>query len=221
MAELINRLVMQGGTAGESFGPIPVISATKLVKRMVVRRPLANALKEDTIAGRPVTLFLPDVSPSCGEQAQDACDLANAAGYSGIAGSDVLVLPHFNGGVSDDEEYIPWFNGRPAATSTEGAEKLFEEVCGGKSSYRVRVAVFIGDHDAVDRYGDIAALQSVTRVLWLHNASVNNGRRPEPAGREFLPAWRPEAMSKLSMVVNCLDRQRMLTGFDTALKASR
>lgn len=217
MAELINRLVEQGGTVGDTFGPVPVLSATKLVKRMVVRRSLPNALKEDTVAGRPVVLFLPDISPSCAEQAQAACDLANAAGYAGVSGSDVLVLPHFNGGVQSDEEYIPWFNGAPAATSVREAERLFHEVCSGQSRYRVRVVVMLGDHDAVSRYGNIAALRSVTRVLWLHNAKTSSGR-PEPAASRLLPSWSPEAMEKLSMMVGCVDQSRMLRGFDMALK---
>lgn len=217
MAELINRLVEQGGTVGETFGPVPVLSAAKLVKRMVVRRPLANALKEDTVAGRPAVLFLPDISPSCEEQAQTACDLANAAGYAGVSGSDVLVLPHFNGGVDSSEEYIPWFNGKPVATNPRAVERLFEDVCGGKSSYRVRVVVMLGDHDAVDRYGEIAALGSVTRVLWLHNVSTSSGQ-PEPAPARLLPNWTPEAKEKLSMVAGCVDQSRMLRGFDMALK---
>jgi hypothetical protein len=221
MAELINRLVEQGGTVGETFGPVPVLSATKLVKRMVVHRPLPNALKEDTVAGRPVVLFLPDISPSCAEQAQVACDLANAAGYAGVSGSDVLVLPHFNGGVDSTEEYIPWFNGKPAATNPQDARRLFREVCSGQSSYRVRVAVFLGDHDAVDEYGSIAMLKSVTRVLWLHNLATSNGGKrgwTEPASARVLPDWRPEAREKLSMVVGCVDQPRMLAGFDMALK---
>lgn len=217
MAELINRLVEQGGTVGENFGPVPVLSASKLVKRMVVRRPLPNALKEDTVSGRPVVLFLPDISPSCAEQAQPACDIANAAGYAGVSGSDVLVLPHYNGGVDSDEEYIPWFNGRPASTSHREAERLFNDVCSGQSCYRVRVVVMLGDHDAVDRYEEIALLRSVTRVLWLHNDSTSSGR-PEPAVASLLPGWRPEAMAKLSMVAGCVDQSRMLRGFDMALK---
>lgn len=216
-AGLINRLVEQGGSVGETTGPIPVLSASKLVRRMVVRRPLPNALKEDTIAGRPVVLFLPDISPSCAEQAQVACDLANAAGYAGVAGSDVLVLPHFNGGVDSTEEYIPWFNGKPVATDPREVDRLFEDICSGESKFRVRVAVFLGDHDAVDRYGDIAALRSVTRVLWLHNFSTRSGQ-PEPAAANLLPNWTPEAMDKLSMLSGCVDQPRMLTGFDMALK---
>jgi hypothetical protein len=217
MAELINRLVEQGGTVGETTGPVPVLSAAKLVKRMVVRRPLPNALKEDTIAGRPVVLFLPDISPSCAEQAQPACDLANAAGYAGVSGSDVLVLPHFNGGVDSSEEYIPWFNGRPVATNPREVEKLFKDVCGGLSRYRVRVVVMLGDHDAVDRYGSIAELRSVTRVLWLHNASTRSAQ-PEPAAGRLLPRWSPAATEKLSMVAGCVDQSRMLRGFNMALK---
>lgn len=217
MADLINRLVEQGGTAGESFGPVPVLSATKLVKRMVVRRPLPNALKEDSIAGRPVTLFLPDISPSCAAQAQPACDLANAAGYAGVPGSDVLVLPHFNGGVDSGEEYIPWFNGKPAATNVTDARKLFEDVCTGQSCYRVKVVVFLGDHDAVERYGDIAQLKSVTRAVWLHNYSDRGMVAPVPAPAGLLPDWRPEAMAKLSMVSGCVDQPRMLKGFEIAL----
>lgn len=220
MADLINRLVEQGGAAGENLSPIPVLSATKLVKRLVVRRPLTNAFKEDTIIGRPVVLFLPDVSPSCRKQAQVACDLANAAGYAGVSGSDVLVLPHSNGQVDADEAYIPWFNGHPVTTDLSKISRIFNEVCGGLSEFRVRVVVFLGDHDAVRRYGLIADLRSVTRVLWLHNVATR-GSYPEPADRRLLPQWSAGAIGKLSMVAGCVDQPRMLTGFDMALKMKR
>lgn len=219
MAVLINRLVEQGGTTGENLSPIPVLSSTKLVKRMVVRRPLPNALKEDTVIGRPVVLFLPDVSPSCAAQAQVACDLANAAGYAGVSGSDVLVFPHSNGEVDSDEEYVPWFNGRPLITDAREVSKTFEDVCAGRSKFRVRVVVFLGDHDAVDRYGAIAGLRSVTRALWLHNRRVNTAqKRPVPAAPGMRPNWSQDAMEKLSMVAGCVDQSTMLTGFDMALR---
>lgn len=219
MAVLINRLVEQGGTTGENLSPIPVLSSTKLVKRMVVRRPLPNALKEDTVVGRPVVLFLPDVSPSCAAQAQVACDLANAAGYAGVSGSDVLVFPHSNGEVDSDEEYVPWFNGRPLITDAREVSKTFEDVCAGRSKFRVRVVVFLGDHDAVDRYGAIAGLRSVTRALWLHNRRVKTAqKRPVPAAPGMRPNWSQDATDKLSMVVGCVDQPTMLTGFEMALR---
>jgi hypothetical protein len=217
MANLISRLVAQGGTAGERLGPVPVLSATKLVKRLVVRRPLPNALKEDIVTGRPVILFLPDISPSCAKQAQPACDLANAAGYAGVRGSDVLVLPHFNGMVDSDEEYIPWFNGRPAAKTSADARSLFAEVCGGRSKFVIRVAVFVGDHDAVEQYLSTASIPSITRVLWLHNDATKSGR-PEPAPSSIVPQWPADVLRKLSMVSGCCDLKTMLQGFDAALK---
>ena len=220
MANLISRLVAQGGTAGEICGPIPVLSATKLVRRLVVRRPLPNALREDIVTGRPVILFLPDISPSCAEQAQPACDLANAAGYAGVRGSDVLVLPHFNGGIESDEEYIPWFNGRPAAKHPEEARRLFNDVCGGSSEFRIRVAVFVGDHDAVDQYRRVAENPTVTRVLWLHNFSTPGGK-PETAPRDIVPDWPADTLRKLSMVSDCTDLKTMLRGFDAALNLRR
>jgi hypothetical protein len=222
MASLINQLVEQGGVVGETYGPIPVLSATKLVKRMVVHRPLANALKEDSVSGRPVTLFLPDVSPSCAAQAQVACDLANAAGYAGVTGSDVLVFPHSNGCVDSDESYIPWFNGKPATTNYAEIKTMFSDICNGRSRFRIRVVVFLGDHDAVQQYGEIAKLASVRRALWLHNYSDSERRqKPSPAQQSFLPGpewdWAPEATDKLSMVVGCVDQPTMLTGFKLAL----
>jgi hypothetical protein len=136
-AELINKLVHESGAAGDRLTPIPILSARKVVKRMLVRRPLGNAFKEDSNAGRPVTLFLPDVSPSCARQAQAACDVANAAGYAGVSGSDVLVFPHSNGEV--EEDYVPWFNGRPNLANLTKTEALFSEITSGRSRYNIRI----------------------------------------------------------------------------------
>lgn len=221
MADLINRLVMRGGTAGDSPSPTPLLSAQKVVKRFLVRRPLSNAFKEDTITGRPVTVFLPDVSPSCEHQAQIACDLANAAGFAGVSGSDVLVFPHSNGCVEADASYVPWFNGKPMLTEIGQITSLFNAICAGNSRFRVRVAVLLGDHDAVDRYGEIAALRSVLRVIWLHNYGDPDGRSglpPVMAEKTLLPAWSPEAMKKLTMVSGCGGQKTMLQGFELALR---
>lgn len=217
VADLINRLVDRGGRAGETFAPIPVLSARKLVQRMVVRRPLPNALKEDSMTGRPCVLFLPDVSPSCAEQAQIACDLANAAGYAGVSGSDVLVFPHSNGEVDSTENYIPWFNGKPVATDPGQVNRLFEQICGGQSCYRVRVVVFIGDHDAAEQYHRVIGLKSVTRALWLHNYFSGKYAVPEPAESGIVPDWQPELLSKLSMIQGCTNLPTMLKGFKIAL----
>jgi hypothetical protein len=217
VADLINRLVDRGGSAGENFAPIPVLSARKLVQRMVVRRPLPNALKEDSMTGRPCVLFLPDVSPSCEAQAQIACDLANAAGYAGVSGSDVLVFPHSNGEVDSTENYIPWFNGKPVATDPGQVERLFDQVCGGQSCYRVRVVVFIGDHDATEQYRKVIGLKSVTRAIWLHNYFSGKYAVPETVESGMIPDWNPELLSKLSMVQGCTNLPTMLKGFKIAL----
>lgn len=221
MAELINRLVSQSGTVGAQFGPIPVLSARKVVSRMLVKRPLQNALKEDSVSGRPVTLFLPDISPSCEQQAQISCDLANAAGYAGTTGSDVLVFPHFNGEVKAEEPYFPWMNGKPITTNVKEIPNLFHDVCAGRSRFKVRVVVCIGDHDAVDQYGSIAALKTVLRIVWLHNWADSGQRgRVEPvlAGSVLSPGWSPDSMDKLSMVRGCVSLGSMLRGFDVALQ---
>lgn len=221
MADLINRLVSQAGTTGSQLGPIPVLSARKLVKRMLVQRPLQNALKEDSVSGRPVTLFLPDVSPSCEAQAQIACDLANAASYAGLTGSDVLVLPHANGFVDRSEEYFPWLNGKPITTNVAEIPQIFNDVCGGRSRFTVRVAVFIGDHDAIDHYGSVAALKTVLRVVWLHNyrdSSWRDSVTPVNAGSFLRPGWPPETERKLSMMAGCVSMSSMLSGFDKAVK---
>lgn len=221
MAELINRLVSQAGTSGSQLGTVPVLSANKLVKRMLVKRPLPNALKEDSVSGRPVTLFLPDVSPSCEAQAQIACDLANAAGYAGLTGSDVLVLPHANGVVEANEDYFPWLNGKPVTTNVAEIPQIFDDVCGGRSKFKVRVAVFIGDHDAVDHYGSVAALKTVLRVVWLHNyrdSSSWDSATPVSAGSFLRPGWPSETDRKLSMMAGCTSMSSMLSGFDKAVK---
>lgn len=219
MAQLINRLVGQSGAMGGALGPTPILSARKLVKRMLVRRPLANALKEDTVTGRPVTLFLPDISPSCASTSQDACDLANAAGYSGVPGSDVLVFPHSNGCVEPDVGYTPWFNGKPMALSLEEQTRLFDDLIAGKSRYRVRVVVALGDHDAVEMYQGMTALRSITRLVWLHNDRLTNDhKQPVLVNSGLLPEWHPEQLKKLSMVGGCTNRGFMLAGFDLALR---
>lgn len=221
MAELINRLVSQAGTTGSQLGPIPVLSARKLVNRMLVQRPLQNALKEDSVSGRPVTLFLPDVSPSCEAQAQIACDLANAASYAGLTGSDVLVLPHANGQVDRSEEYFPWLNGKPVTTDVAEIPQIFDDVCSGRSRFTVRVAVFIGDHDAVDHYGSVAALKTVLRVVWLHNYRDSSWRdcvTPVNTGSFLRPEWHSDAARKLSMMAGCISMDSMLRGFDKAVK---
>jgi hypothetical protein len=223
MAALICRLLGQGAAAGGSVGPIPVLSAKKLVKRMLVRRPLANALKEDVITGRPVTLFLPDISPSCARQAQAACDLANAAGYAGVPGSDVLVLPHANGCVEHAEEYRPWFNGRPVEGPLAAFEEQFAAIAQGRARYKIRVVVAIGDHDAVEMYQELAGSRGVQRLLWLHNERHLRDevlREPRLVRPEHgrVGHWSPEARRKLSFVFGCTNQREMLRGFDLATK---
>ena len=217
VAGLINRLVSQGGTAGESLTPIPVTSATKLVKRMVVRRPLPNALKEDTITGRPAILFLPDISPSCAEQAQIACDLANAAGYAGTSGSDVLVFPHSNGCVEADADYIPWLNGKPMTAETKKIRQIFNSITRGESEFLIRVIICLGDHDAEDLYKSLCTqIPRLQRLVWLHNIGTKSPQRLK-GGRMF-PQWRTEALDRLCMISGCFDRPRMLKGMQIALE---
>lgn len=218
MAGLINRLVMRGGTAGESLSPIPVTSAPKLVRRMVVRRPLPNALKEDTVAGRPAILFLPDISPSCESQAQIACDLANAAGYAGTSGSDVLVFPHSNGCVERESEYTPWLNGKPMTTETKEITKIFDSVIHGRSEFLIKVIICLGDHDAEELYRDLCTqIPKLHRLIWLHNIG-DKAPRPITGGRLF-PNWRAEAIDKLIMIGGCENRPKMIKGLEIAIKS--
>lgn len=230
MARLIERLVGQGGSVGGQLGPTPILSTRKLVKRMLSRRPLANALKEDVVVGRPVTLFLPDVSQSCEETSQDACDLANAAGYSGVPGSDVLVFPHSNGlvaegdsSICDGTSYTPWFNGKPVVMLREEQEVLFAALIAGKSKYRVRVVVALGDHDAEYLYEQMAALQAITRLVWLHNFDYDAsggkaGKRLRINTHGLTPSWTPSSMQKLTLVSGCTTCGSMLAGFDMATR---
>jgi hypothetical protein len=222
MAALINLLVGQGKAAGGQMGPIPVLSPRKLVARMLSQRPLANALKEDVVTGRPVTLFLPDVSPSCERQAQAACDVANAAGYSGISGSDVLVFPHSNGCVDEySEEYVPWFNGKPYTTDRAEIARLFNEVTSGKGKWRVRAVVIIGDHDGAGLYQQIAALQRIVRMVWLHNEQADYSKRTLDIAEgddRRLYGWPPESLQKVSMVYGCITQPHMVKGLRMALQ---
>jgi hypothetical protein len=217
MATMICRLVGSGAASGGEFGPIPVLSARKLVKRMLVKRPLANALKEDVVTGRPVTLILPDISPSCAATAQAACDIANAAGYAGVTGSDILVLPHFNGEAPTDEEYRPWFNGRPVTGPAAGFSQQFDQIVNGESRYKVQVVVVIGDHDGEDTYRRLCNLRSIRRMIWLHNAFAQN-KRPREATKhpteDVVRGWPPQASKKLSVVYGCVNAEQMMRGFD-------
>jgi hypothetical protein len=216
-ADIINRLVSETGVAGDRLSPIPVLSPRKVVKRMIVRRSLSNALKEDCNSGRPVTLFLPDVSPSCERQAQIACDISNAAGYAGVSGSDVLVFPHSNGEV--ESEYVPWFNGRPKLVHKQEVQALFREITTGAAAYDIRVVVAIGDHDAVELYGQIAERRQVRRFVWLHNWATDN-YRPQvtpPDSLAHLP-WSLEAKAKTTFVAGCVNQETILGGLELSLK---
>jgi hypothetical protein len=218
VAEIINRLVADRGTVGSNVSTIPVYDSRKLVKRMLVKRPLANALKEDVVSGRPVTLFLPDISPSCEDQAQAACDMANAAGYAGVSGSDVLVLPHSNGCIEGEaDNYIPWFNGKPVNARGQALEKLFNDITAGRSPYRIRAVVAIGDHDAINLYEQVVALRSVIRMVWLHNDCVN-GPGAKLSGDDWLPGWSWEYTRKLKLLYGCTNQKQMLRGLDIALR---
>ena len=219
MAELINRLMGNSGNSGGNVSPIPVYDSRKLVKRMLVKRPLPNALKEDVITGRPVTLFLPDVSPSCALQAQAACDIANAAGYAGVSGSDVLVLPHSNGCVEEhDDSYIPWFNGKPVTMQRAEWARLFREITEGRSTYKIRVVIAVGDHDAEEMYAQIAALKSVVRLVWLHNGGEQRRGPYIDREKDSLYSWSVEARNKTSFVWNCTKQTQMIRGLDLVLR---
>ena len=219
-AELINQLMCESGAAGDRLTPIPVLSTRKIVKRMLVRRPLGNAFKEDSNSGRPVTLFLPDVSPSCARVAQEACDVANAAGYAGVSGSDVLVFPHSNGIV--EPEYVPWFNGRPYLVSKANVKALFTDVVEGRSRYDIRVVVAIGDHDAVEMYRGLAAMKKVLRVVWLHNIGRSGptiaAADPYKFGRT---AWSLDEAAKTTLVYGCRNQKTILAGLKLALSNKR
>lgn len=217
IATIINRLVGTAGAAGGNVSTIPVYDSRRLVKRMLVKRPLANALKEDVISGRPVTLFLPDISPSCARQAQAACDMANAAGYAGVSGSDVLVLPHSNGCIEGHaDEYIPWFNGKPVGVRGEALINLFNAITTGRSAYKIKVVVAIGDHDAVDMYAQLAAIRRVTQLVWLHNSGPRRAKLAN--GDDFSGLWPEESCNKLKLVYGCHNQNQMLRGLDLVIQ---
>lgn len=212
MAVLINRILGRG-SAGEQLTPIPVTDPRRLVKRMLSRRPLANSFKEDSDSGRPAILFLPDISPSCAAQAQAACDIANAAGYAGVPGADVLVMPHFNGGIdSDCEEYMPWRNGRPMTLHRKEQEQLFADATQGRQ-FNIRAVVIVGDHDGAHLYREMADQPKIRDVIWLHNYA--DGRDPEMQLGQF--EWPKADTKKVSLVINCTDAERMMRGLELAV----
>lgn len=211
MAVLINRILGKG-TAGEQLTPIPVTDPRRLVKRLLSRRPLANSFKEDSDSGRPAILFLPDISPSCAAQAQAACDIANAAGYAGIPGADVLVMPHFNGGIdSDCEEYMPWLNGRPMTLLRDEQSRLFADATQGRR-FNIKAVVIVGDHDGEMLYRQMAELPKIRQIIWLHNYTRGE--------LEILPAhqsqfnWPKPDTPKFSVVLGCINASTMMRGLE-------
>lgn len=210
MADLINRILGKG-LAGGQLTPIPVTDPRRLVKRMLSRRPLSNSYKEDSNSGRPAILFLPDISPSCAAQAQVACDIANAAGYAGVSGADVLVMPHFNGDIdSSCEEYMPWMNGRPLTLFRKEQEALFSDATQGRR-FNVRAVVIIADHDGEWLYKQLVELPKIQQVIWLHNYSA---RQPEIARNQFL--WPNANTPKMTAVVGCTDAPTIMRGLELA-----
>lgn len=141
--------------------------------------------------------------------------MANAAGYAGVSGSDVLVLPHSNGCIEGEAaQYIPWFNGKPVSVRGEALEKLFYSITAGRSSYRIRAVVAIGDHDAMELYEQIAAFKSVLRLVWLHNGGKGGAKL---SGQDQLPGWSREGLRKLKLVYGCTNQRQMLRGLDLAI----
>lgn len=210
MADLINRILGKG-SAGGQLTPIPVTDPRRLVKRMLSRRPLSNSYKEDSNSGRPAILFLPDISPSCAAQAQVACDIANAAGYAGVSGADVLVMPHFNGEIdSSCEEYMPWMNGRPLTLFRKEQEALFSDATQGRR-FNIRAVVIIADHDGEWLYKQLVELPKIQQVIWLHNYSA---RQPEIARNQFV--WPNADTPKMTAVVGCIDAPTIMRGLELA-----
>ena len=219
MTSLINRILGKG-LAGDQLTPIPVTDNRRLVKKMLIRRPLANAFKEDSDSGRPAILFLPDISPSCAAQAQAACDIANAAGYAGVPGADVLVMPHFNGGIdSDCEEYMPWCNGRPMTLNRREQDKLFAEATTGRR-FNIRAVVIVGDHDGSHLYRQMAEQPKFRHIIWLHNWPAKKKSGPVLLGQSKcdLPAfgWPQSNTKKLRLVFGCTTAEFMMAGLECA-----
>jgi len=212
MAALINKIVM-GGRVGGCLGDIPVTDNRRLVRRLQSKRPLKNAWKQDDTTGRPAILFLPDVSPSCGASAEAACRIANAAGYAGTSGADVLVMPHFNGDVDNGDEYIPWLNGQPMGLNNNG--QIFREVLSGESRHKIRVVVIIGDHDGEHEYKKLEMQPRIKKIVWLHNLRQN--ARDRGRLKAHLD-WPTPAVKKITLVTDCTDEQSMMSGFDLAVK---
>lgn len=213
MALLINRILGMG-KAGDQLTPIPVTDHRRLVKKMLSRRPLTNAFKEDSDSGRPAILFLPDISPSCAAQAQPACDIANAAGYAGVPGADVLVMPHFNGDIdSSCEEYMPWCNGRPMTLRREEQSKLFTEATSG-DRFNIRAVVIVGDHDGEWLYKQMADQPKIRQIIWLHNLTAA-GKPARYAGGNWF-SWPQADTKKVCLVTGCINAESMMQGLEVA-----
>ena len=213
MAALINKII-NAGAYGADLDEIPLTCNSKLVRRMLVKKPLVNAYKSDDHRGRPAIAFLPDVSPSCAASARAACDVANAAGYAGVSGTDVVVLPHFNGCVTNGDEYVPWVNGRPHGNLRKNGD-FFSDVCRGRA-YNVKVFVIVGDHDGEELYKEIASNQR-NRLIWLHNGVF----RLKGSKRLTSPLSRRNWLSKaknVAIVSDCRDEASMLAGFSLAAR---
>jgi hypothetical protein len=215
MADLINRIIGKGA-AGDQLTPIPVTDHRRLVKKMLSRRPLTNAFKEDSDSGRPAILFLPDISPSCAAQAQAACDIANAAGYAGVSGADVLVMPHFNGSIdSSCEEYMPWCNGRPMTLDRAEQDRLFAEATSAKR-FNVRAVVIVGDHDGEDLYKQMTEQPKFRHIIWLHNFAGKSSGPELVTGKNNMFQWPDGNTKKLRLVLGCTNAEFMMRGLHVA-----
>jgi hypothetical protein len=214
MATLINQ-ILGGGKAGDQLTPIPVTDHRRLVKKMLSRRPLTNAFKEDSNSGRPAILFLPDISPSCAAQAQPACDIANAAGYAGVPGADVLVMPHFNGEIdSSCEEYMPWCNGRPLTLNRTEQAELFADATAGRR-FNIKAVVIVGDHDGECLYRQMTEQPKFRHIIWLHNFA-SAAKKPTLVFGSSWFSW-PTAETRIRLVLGCTNAENMVHGLSLAV----
>jgi hypothetical protein len=119
-----------------------------------------------------------------------------------------------------EEDYVPWFNGRPNLANLTKTEALFSEITSGRSRYNIRIVVAIGDHDAAELYREIAALKKVVRLVWLHNIPVSRRRPtvvPSDANNLYGENWTAETRNKVTMIYGCVDQASILGGLELAL----
>ena len=178
--------------AGQSEAS-PRWDSSKLVKRVVARRPLWPARREEF--GRPSILVLPDVSGSCAPIAEQSLRLARAAAALGVPGADVIIVSHVNGEPRETQVN----NAAPRYTRYDSSQAIgyYRRLT---LKYHVTAVLAVGDGQGEWVYRELASHPAINRLVWLDNTRC----RVLPAPRRVeLMGWPKAARAKAICLEAC------------------